>query len=62
MKVSELIEHLKTIPQDIPVFYVMFDDGYNIVEITSNDIFVQDLEDETGNPLPSVVIGEEWLE
>ncbi len=62
MIVSELIEHLKTLDQTLPVFYVMFDDGYNVTKLTPQDVIATELEDEkTGKEFSCVVLGEGWL-
>lgn len=61
MTVGELIEHLKGLKQDLPVYYVMFDDGYNVISLTQNDIVVSSLEDGSGKEFECVTLGEGWL-
>lgn len=61
MKICELIEHLKTLNPDLPVYYVMFDDEYNIAELTQKDIVVTQLEDKQGKEFDALTFGEGWL-
>lgn len=61
MKVSELIQKLQELPQDLPVFYVMFDDGYNITPLTPKDIVSKPLEDNEGKEFMALTLGEGWL-
>jgi hypothetical protein len=61
MNVGELITHLKTMDQNLPVFYVMFDDGYNVTALTSEDVISSSLEDEHGKEVQCVILGEGWL-
>jgi hypothetical protein len=60
MKVRDLIKHLKTLDQTLPVFYVMFDDGYNIVSLTSHDVIETTMEKDD-KEFSCVVLGEGWL-
>jgi hypothetical protein len=61
MNVSGLIAHLKKLPQDLTVFYVMFDDGYNITKLSSEDVIQSTLEDDNGKEFPCITLGEGWL-
>ncbi len=61
MIVGELIKHLQTMPQDLQVSYVMFDDGYNITKLGQEDVITSTLEDDKGKEFPCVIIGEGWL-
>jgi hypothetical protein len=62
MNVGELIEYLKTQRQDLPVYYVMFDDGYNVTEVTPKDVISSStLENKEGKEFPCIIIGEGWL-
>jgi hypothetical protein len=61
MLVRDLITHLQTLPQDLPVLYVMFDDGYNIKEIEKGDVIVSKIIEKDNKDFPCVVLGEGWL-
>lgn len=61
LTVGELIKCLQKLDQALPVFYVMFDDGYNIQRLTEQDIIAQTLETDKGKEFPALVLGEEWL-
>ena len=61
MIVAELIKQLQEMPQDLPVYYVMFDDGYNMKEISDTDVVITELEDDDGKEVYGVVFGEGWL-
>jgi hypothetical protein len=61
MNVKELITHLKIMDQNLPVFYVMFDDGYNTTELTPDDVIQTTLEDKDGKEVECIALGEGWL-
>ena len=61
MNVRELIGHLKKMDQSLPVYYVMFDDGYNVIDLTESDIIATRLEDKDGKEITCVALGEGWL-
>jgi len=60
MIVKQMIEKLQTLPQELPVYYVMFDDGYNIVELRDSDVLAMTLEKDD-KEFQAVVFGEGWL-
>lgn len=60
LTVGELKERLKLLDQTLPVYYVMFDDGYNIVPLTEDDIVVTVLENSEGE-IKTLTLGEGWL-
>ena len=60
MRVSELINHLKELPQDLIVLHVMFDDGYSYSETSSENVRVSRYENyPDGKEYPCVLIGED---
>lgn len=61
LAVRELINCLQSLDPTLPVYFVMFDDGYNITKLTDRDIHPQDLEMPNGERFQALVIGEEWL-
>ena len=61
MIVKEMIEKLQKMPQELPIFYVMFDDGYNVTELSDGDVVQTTLEANDGKEFPAIVFGEGWL-
>ena len=61
LTVGELKERLKLLDQTLPVYYVMFDDGYNIVPLTEDDIVSTTLEDNNEKEFSALTLGEGWL-
>ena len=61
MIVKDLIEQLQKMSQELQVYYVMFDDGYNIVKLSDKDIIATTLEDDNGKEFKAIVLGEGWL-
>ena len=57
MKVSELIEHLKTLDQELEVWYTV-DYCFNCYRATTNEIRRYVLEDEKGEDMPVCLLGE----
>jgi hypothetical protein len=61
MKVKELIEHLKSLNQELDVYFTMFDDGYHFYSLTKEDVIESRLESyESGKEFPACIIGEEY--
>jgi len=58
MKVSELIEHLKTLDQDLEVWYVAEYACEGIYKATVNEIRRYVLEDKKGEDMPVCLLGE----
>lgn len=61
LTVKDLIVCLQNLPQDLPVYWVMFDDGYNTTALTEEDIKITVLENCNGDEFKTLTIGEEWL-
>jgi len=57
--VAQLIEHLRTLPQDLPVYRTIFDDGYNWYPLLPEDVRKDSLENlETEKEFDCVTIGD----
>jgi hypothetical protein len=62
MKVSELIEHLKTINQDLPVMFVIWEGGYYFYPITPENIRESEYESCADMKYyPACIIGEDFI-
>jgi hypothetical protein len=58
LTVSELIEHLRTLPRDKIVFRAIFDDGYSYYPLMKEDVRATTLEESDGRDIECVVIGD----
>ena len=58
--VAQLIGHLRTLPQDLPVYRMVFEDGYIPYPLLPEDVKKGTLEiPETGKEFDCVLIGDE---